>query len=144
MMDKRFLNTPEVSELIKKLRGGNLIDAAAALVVIFFILQISGVGIEGFQIPIVTPNGGVHRPANGRIQQQINRPNPFQPPMTEHKYPLDYDLFLPRRTCYADRPSGSQIMAGVNPQSSREELTQLSTNVVRTQTQMSGFVKMGK
>jgi DNA invertase Pin-like site-specific DNA recombinase len=35
-------------------------------------------------------------------------------------------------------------MAGVNPQSSREELTQLSTNVVPTQTQMSGFVKNGK
>ena len=35
-------------------------------------------------------------------------------------------------------------MSGVNPQSSREELTQLSTNVVPTQTQMSGFVKNGK
>jgi hypothetical protein len=32
----------------------------------------------------------------------------------------------------------------VNPQSSREELTQLSTNVVPTQTQMSGFVKNGE
>jgi hypothetical protein len=74
MMDKRFLNTPEVSELIKKLRGGNLIEAAAALVVIFIICQISGVGIEGFQIPIIPPNGGVHRPANGGIQQQINHP----------------------------------------------------------------------
>ena len=31
-----------------------------------------------------------------------------------------------------------------NPQSSREELTQLSTNVVPTQTQMSGFLKNGK
>lgn len=35
-------------------------------------------------------------------------------------------------------------MAGVNPQSSREELTQLSTDVVLTQTRMSGFVKNGK
>ena len=39
-------------------------------------------------------------------------------------------------------------MAGVNPQSqsqfSREELTQVSTNVVPTQTQISGFVKNGK
>jgi hypothetical protein len=43
-----------------------------------------------------------------------------------------------------DRPGGSQIMAGVNPQSSREELTQLSTNVVLTQTQASGFVKNGR
>lgn len=32
-------------------------------------------------------------------------------------------------------------MSGVNPQSSREKLTQLSTDVVPTQTQMSGFVK---
>ncbi len=31
-----------------------------------------------------------------------------------------------------------------NPQSSRKELTQLSTNVVPTQTQMSGFLKNGK
>lgn len=35
-------------------------------------------------------------------------------------------------------------MAVVNPQSSREELTQLSIDVVPTQTQMSGFVKNGK
>ena len=35
-------------------------------------------------------------------------------------------------------------MSGVNPQSSREELTQLSTDVVPTQTQMSGFVKNGR
>ena len=35
-------------------------------------------------------------------------------------------------------------MAGVNPQSSREELIQLSTYVIPTQTQMSGFVKNGK
>ena len=35
-------------------------------------------------------------------------------------------------------------MAGMNPQSSREELTQLSTDVIPTQTQLSGFVKNGK
>ena len=55
-----------------------------------------------------------------------------------------YSLLFPRKTCYADRPGGSQIMSGVNLQSSLEELTQLSTNVVPTQTQMSGFVKNGK
>ena len=43
-----------------------------------------------------------------------------------------------------DRPGVSQIMAAGNPQSSREELTQLSTDVVPTQTQVSGFVKNGK
>jgi hypothetical protein len=52
----------------------------------------------------------------------LDRPNPFQPPTAEHRYPLYYDLFFPRRTCSADLPG----MAGVNPQSSREELTQLS------------------
>ena len=51
---------------------------------------------------------------------------------------------MKRKICYADRPEVSHIMAGVNPQSSREELTQLSTNVVPTQTQMSGFVKNRK
>lgn len=44
----------------------------------------------------------------------------------------------------ANRPGRSQIMSGVNPQSSREELTQLSTDVVPTQTQISEFVKNEK
>jgi hypothetical protein len=35
-------------------------------------------------------------------------------------------------------------MARVNPQSSREELTQLSTNVVPTRPQISGFLKNGE
>jgi hypothetical protein len=77
-MDKKFLNTPEVSKLINKLRGGSLTDATVVLVMIVVMLQISGAGIEGFQIPIIHPNGGVHRhrhrPANGGIQQQINYP----------------------------------------------------------------------
>ena len=36
------------------------------------------------------------------------------------------------------------MMAEVNLQSSQEELTQLSTDVVPTQTQMSGFVENRK
>jgi hypothetical protein len=90
------------------------------------------------------------RHKNGFVPNNLNpgwgldKPNPFQPPTVEHRYPPYYDLFLPRRTCYADRPCGSLIMAGVNPQSSREELTQLSTNVVPTQTQVSGFCKKWK
>jgi hypothetical protein len=130
LTDPRLSSNQQVLGLIKDLRGGSLglIGTAAFLVVIILIFSVSG----GFVPHPVDPGWG------------LNRPNPFQPPTTEHKYPLDYDLFLTRRTCYADRPSGSQIMARVNPQSSREELTQLSTNVVRTQTQMSGFVKMGK
>ena len=74
IMDKRFLNTPEVSKLIKKLRGGSLTEAAVAVVVVIIILQIMGVGVEGFQVPIVHPNGGVYRPANGGVQQQLNHP----------------------------------------------------------------------
>ena len=74
----------------------------------------------------------------------LERQNPFQPPASDHKYPPYSDLFLPRKTCYAARPGGSQIMSGVNLQCSREELTQLSTTVVPTQTQMTGFLKDGK
>ena len=76
MMDKRFLNTPEVSELIKQVRGGNLTEVAAvAVVIIILIWQI--IGIEGFQLPqppIVHPNGAVVRPANGGIQGHLHHP----------------------------------------------------------------------
>jgi hypothetical protein len=118
LTDPRLSSNQQVLGLVKDLRGGSLglIGTVAYLVVIILIFSMS----EGFVPHPVDPGWG------------LNRPNPFQPPTTEHKYPLDYDLFLPRRTCYADRPGGSQIMAGVNPQSSREELTQLSTNVVPT------------
>lgn len=34
--------------------------------------QMMGVGIEGFQLPIVHPNGGVYIPENGGIQQYMN------------------------------------------------------------------------
>ncbi len=64
IMDEQFIRTPKVSKLIKELRGGSLIETAAALVVILVMWQIIGVGIDGFQIPIVPPNGGVHRPTN--------------------------------------------------------------------------------
>jgi hypothetical protein len=130
LTDPRLSSNQQVLGLVKDLRGGSLglIGTVAYLVVIILIFSMS----EGFVPHPVDPGWG------------LNRPNPFQPPTTEHKYPLYYDLLLPRRTCYADRPGGFQIMAGVNPQSSREELTQLSTNVVPTQTQMSGFVKNGE
>jgi hypothetical protein len=128
--DPRLSSNQQVLRLVEDMRGGSLglIGTAAFLVVIILIFSMS----EGFMPHPVDPGWG------------LNRHNPFQPPTTEHKYPLDYDLFLPRRTCYADRPGGSQIMARVNLQSSREELTQLSTNVVPTQTQMSGFIVNGK
>lgn len=63
-----------LDKAILEIRGGSLIDTAAALVLIIVMLKTMRVGIDGFQIPIVPQNGGVHRPANGGIQQQINHP----------------------------------------------------------------------
>jgi hypothetical protein len=128
--DPRLGSNQEVLKLVTVLRGGSwvILGTAAVLGLIILIFSMG----KGF-IP-TNPNPG----------WGLDRPNPFQPPTAEHRYPPYYDLFLPKGTCYADRPGGSQIMAGVNPQSSREELTQLSTDVVPTQTQMSGFVKNGK
>jgi len=126
--DPRLGSNQQILKLVKELRGGSwdVVGTAAFLGLIILILSLG----EGFVPNNLNPGWGL--------------PNPFQPPTSEHRYPPYYDLFLPRRTCYADRPRGSQIMAGVNPQSSREELTQLSTDVVPTQTQMSGFVKNGR
>lgn len=130
LTDPRLLSNQQVLKLVKELRGGSwgLLGTAAFLGLMILIFSMG----EGFVSN--NPNSG----------WGLDRPNPFQPPTAEHRYPPYYDLFFPRRTCYVDRPVGSQIMAGVNPQSSRKELTQLSTNVVPTQTQMSGFVKNGK
>ena len=130
LTDPRLSSNQQVLEVVKELRGGSwgLIGTTAFLGLMILIFSMG----EGF-----VPNN----PNPGWV---LDRQNRFQPPTAEHRYPPYYDLFLPRRTCYADRPGGSQIMAGVSPQSSREELSQLSTNVVPTQTQMSRFVKNGK
>ena len=74
MMDEQFLRNPKVRKLIKELRGGSLTEAAVGVIVIIFIWQIMGVGIEGFQVPIVRPNGAIVRPANGGIQGQLHHP----------------------------------------------------------------------
>lgn len=74
MTDEKFIRNAEVRELIKKIRGGSVIEAAAALVLIIFICRILGVG-EGFQPPVVHPrNGAIVRPANGGVQGQVNHP----------------------------------------------------------------------
>ena len=49
----------KVRKLIKELRGGSLTEPAVGVIVIIFIWQIMGVGIEGFQVPIVRPNGAI-------------------------------------------------------------------------------------
>ena len=68
MMDEKFLRT---SGLIKKIRGGNLYDVGFFIIIVIA-WQVMGVG--GFQSPIINPRGGVHRPANGGIQQHLNHP----------------------------------------------------------------------
>lgn len=118
--DPRISSNQEVLKLVKKLRGGSwgLVGTAAVLGLIILIFTMG----EGFVPNNLNPGWG------------LDRPNPFQPPTAEQRYPPYYDLLLPRGTSYANRPGGSQILSGVNPQSSREELTRLSTDVVPTQT----------
>ena len=130
LTDPKISSNQEVLKVVKELRGGSwgILGTAAILGLIILIFSMG----EGFVPNILNPGWG------------LDRPNPFQPPTAKHIYPPAYDLLFPRRTCYADRPGGSLMMADVNPQSSREELTQLSTDVVPTQTQMSGFVKNGQ
>lgn len=131
--DKYFLR-PETLSVIQEMRGGNGFPVAVLGNIAFLLLFYAIVTFASGFVPN-TPNPG----------WGLERPNPFQPPTTpQHSYPPGYDLFFPRRTCYADRPGGSSMMAKANRQSSREELTQLSTDVVPTQTQMSGFVENGK
>ena len=74
LTDPRISSNQEVLKLVNELRGGelSLIGTAAFLGLIILILSMG----EGFQVPIVHPNGGVHRPvpAFGGVQQQINHP----------------------------------------------------------------------
>ena len=79
MMDERFLKTSGARKLIKKIRGGNFIESAAALVAIIVIWQILGVGIEGFVRNNPNPGWGV------------DIPNPFQPQGGHLRYRPVYD-----------------------------------------------------
>ena len=126
LIDPRLSSNQEVLKLVTELRGGSWgsLGTAAVLGLIILIFAMG----EGF-VPYVPPGWVLPR-------------HQFQPP--EHKYPPYYEMPSFRRTCYADRPGGSQIMRTMNPQSSHEELSQLSTNVVPTKTQMSGFKTNGK
>ena len=129
LTDPRISSNQQVLKIVKDLRGGwGLVGTVAFLGLIIFIFSMG----EGFISNNPNPGWG------------LDRPNRFQPPTAQLRYPPINDLLFPRRTCYADRPGGSLMISGVNPQSSREELTQLSTNVVPTQTQISKFVKNGK
>jgi hypothetical protein len=74
LTDSRISSNQEVLKLVKELRGGSwgLVGTAAFLGLIILILSMG----EGFQVPIVHPNGGVHRPAPafGGVHHQINHP----------------------------------------------------------------------
>jgi len=130
LTDPRLSSNQEVLELVKDLRGGSwgLLGTVAFLGLLVLVFSMG----QGFLVNNPNPGWG------------FDRPNPFQPSSVEQKFPPYYDLFSPRRTCSADRPGKSSIISGVNPQFSREELTQVSTNVVSNQTQASGFVKNEK
>nr|YP_010472243.1 hypothetical protein NDC64_pgp100 [Navicula tsukamotoi]UVG41708.1 hypothetical protein [Navicula tsukamotoi] len=133
LTDTKISSNQEVLKLVKQLRGGswNLIGTTSVL---------------GLMILIFTIGGRCFLPNDVKLGWVLNHPTAFQPPRprAEHRYPPCYDVFLPRRTSSANCPGGSLIMSEVNPQSGREELTQLSTDVVSTQTQISQFVKNGK
>ena len=72
-LDDRATKNPEIVELIKKIKGGALIESATALILIVIMWQILGAG-EAFQFPLLHPSGISHHPANGGIQHQINHP----------------------------------------------------------------------
>ena len=94
MMDERFLKTSGTIKLINKIRGGGFIEATAALVLMFVLWQIMGVG-ESFVLN--NPNPG----------WVVDRPNPFQPPGSHLRYPPAYDFFAPRRTPGCPRPGST-------------------------------------
>lgn len=130
--DRRLASDRKIAKLANELRGGNLslIGTAAFLAVMIMILSVG----ESF---ILNPGWRL-------IVEHQNR---YMPPNARHRFPPSYDFLdflFPRTTCYRDRPGGCNTMTAENPQSSREELTQLSTDYNPTKTQISGFVENGK
>lgn len=129
LTDPRVSSNEQILKVVKKLRGGSwgLLGTVGLIILIF------SMG-EGFVPNLNDPGWG------------LDRPNPFQPPSGQHRFLPSYNLFLPRRT---DRSGLFQIMANksrrklreVNPQSTRQELTQVSTIQNPTNTKISGFVK---
>ena len=119
----------QILNLVKDLRGGSWSGLVGSVAFLGFVILMLAIG-EGF-VPNPDPGWGLPRPL---------------PPSgaPEPRFPPYYDFLFPRRMCSADRPGGSQIMAAGNSESSREELTQLSTNGAPTQKQVSGFVKNGE
>ena len=90
LTDPRLSSNQEVLKLVKELRGGSwgVVGTAALIAVMILIFSIG----EGF-----VPNPG----------WGLDRPNPFQPPTADHRYPPAYDLFFPRRTPSCPRPGST-------------------------------------
>ncbi len=93
LTDPRLSSNQEVLKLVKELRGGSwgLVGTAALLGLIILIFSMG----EGFVPNNPNPGWG------------LDRPNPFQPPTAEHRYPPAYDLFFPRRTPGCPRPGST-------------------------------------
>lgn len=88
-------NEKVIKKALKNIRGGSLSELAVGLALLILILQLKGVGIEGFHIPIARPNGVI--PANsgpvahaphlnqkpgGRIQLRMSSSNQCPSDMT--------------------------------------------------------------
>lgn len=115
LTDPRLSSNEQVLKIVKDLRGGNwgFLGTLGFLGLMILILSMS----EGFVLPARNPGW------------RLDHQNPFQPPTVEHRFSPYYDLFLPRRTCPAERPGSSQIMGQVNRQFGRAELTQISGSI---------------
>lgn len=125
LSDPRLASNPQLLESVKRLRGGDWEDLGRAMFAALVLYLFS----KGQAFVINNPN-----------QEGVNRLDQYQPPSVQ-RHPPVYELLpelFPKGTCTADRPGGSRLMA---EQSNRDEL---SNNVVRSQPQISEFVKNGE
>lgn len=109
---KKFIDKPEISKVISELRAGDLTELIIDLIVTVLFFSVIYTS-DSFHMPpngrVIHPNGGVVRPANRGIQEQLQHP--------------------PKSSAGRLRMSDSQ---------------EVSTSVIPTQTQVSGFVQNGE
>lgn len=117
---------PELIYVVKNLRGGSW---AGAVVCALLFIALYVANTHGFVRNYPNLGGGARK---------VLQPNDVQ-----HKYPPILHILNPPRVSYGDRPGGSSLYSE-NSQSSREELTQVTTEHVKTQKQVSGFIKNGQ
>ena len=127
LSDPKFASDQRILELLHELRGGNfpLSGTVAALLIGVIFLAISQ--SEAFSILVGNRNGNREVPVPPPIEFQ--RPNPH----LVSSHPPIFDLF---KKGGKRHPSGSQLTAHSNPQS--------SSVPTAARTQASGFVKHGK